>query len=386
MNFVQHNISDLKNLSILKDSATLHKSKIISDDQYDSIEARFKTELYNPNLLIKILLFIVGLLGVSALTGLLAFMLQDVLERSIEFLGIIYGGSLIAFAHFVFAKQKKHLRSGLFEAFTYSGLTFLLISIFSITNYDYHSILLVLILVSFILSILYLDYLTTIVFTILLGYYSLYILQLFDGIDFAPFLLLTIYIGVLFLAIKLEKKQELNIYFSQLKLVKTLAYVLIYLSMNYFAVREMSVEIMYRSVPEGEDIPFAFIFYGTTILIPILYIFLSLKQKSKILIRVSLALLAFSVFTFKYYYSSGHPEITLTLSGLILLGVSFYLLNYLKTPKKGFTREALLNEKWANQNIEAIVISQTLGSNQLPEEGFSGNGGEFGGGGASGEF
>ena len=64
----------------------------------------------------------------------------------------------------------------------------------------------------------------------------------------------------------------------------------------------------------------------------------------------------------------------------------FYLLNYLKTPKKGFTREALLNEKWANQNIEAIVISQTLGSNQLPEEGFSGNGGEFGGGGASGEF
>ena len=211
-------------------------------------------------------------------------------------------------------------------------------------------------------------------------------MQILDGVNFAPFVLLIIYLGILFLILKLEKRAHLNIYLPQLKVVKFLALVLIYLSVNYFIVREMSAEIMYLSIPEGEDIPFAFIFYGTTILIPILYAYVGIKRKSKILIRISLIVVAFSVFTFKYYYSSGHPEITLTLAGLLLLTVSFLLLNYLKTPKKGFTREALLNEKWAEQNIEAVAISQTIGGNQMSEEGFSGNGGEFGGGGASGGF
>lgn len=386
MRFVQYNTSELDTLTILKDSSTLHKSKIISDEQYDSIEEKYQSELYNPNIVIKILMFILGLLGVSALTGLLAFMFQDIIENMVEILGVMYGSGLVLFAHFILNKKKKHFRSGLFEAVLYSGLAYFLVSFFSLTDFNYNSVLPILILVTFFLSVLYLDNIATIAFTILLGNYSLYLLQIFNGINFAPFVLLIIYSGILVLDLKLERNANLSIYLPQLKIVKFLALVLIYLSVNYFIVREMSTEIMYISIPEGGDIPFAFIFYGTTILIPILYAYLGIKRKSKILIRISLIVVAFSVFTFKYYYSSGHPEITLTLAGLLLLTVSFLLLNYLKTPKKGFTREALLNEKWAEQNIEAVAISQTIGGNQMPEEGFSGNGGEFGGGGASGGF
>ena len=57
----------------------------------------------------------------------------------------------------------------------------------------------------------------------------------------------------------------------------------------------------------------------------------------------------------------------------------------LKKPKNGFTRELLLTDKWADQNLEATVISQTLGGNAI-DENFKGEGGEFGGGGASGNF
>ena len=104
------------------------------------------------------------------------------------------------------------------------------------------------------------------------------------------------------------------------------------------------------------------------------------------LIRTSLIVLAFSVFTFKYYYGFNHPEITLTVAGIFLLGTSLALLNYLKRMKAGYTRENLLSEKWANMNAEAFIISQTMGGNQIKQESFQGEGGSFGGGGASGNF
>ncbi|HCM76466.1 MAG TPA: hypothetical protein DIS90_08785, partial [Cytophagales bacterium] len=97
--------------------------------------------------------------------------------------------------------------------------------------------------------------------------------------------------------------------------------------------------------------------------------------------------LAFSVFTFKYYYGFDHPEIILTISGIILLAIALLLFNYLKVIRNGFTRENLISEKWTNMNAEAFVISQTLGGNQVKVDGsFQGKGGSFGGGGSSGSF
>nr|HPH46284.1 hypothetical protein [Chryseolinea sp.] len=107
-----------------------------------------------------------------------------------------------------------------------------------------------------------------------------------------------------------------------------------------------------------------------------------------ILLRVSLIVIAFSVFTFKYYFSLGHPEITLTLAGAILLGITLLLFNYLKTIRHGFTRENHLAEKWGNLNLQAFIVSQTLGGNQTvanePME--TGGGGSFGGGGSTDSF
>jgi uncharacterized membrane protein YgcG len=123
------------------------------------------------------------------------------------------------------------------------------------------------------------------------------------------------------------------------------------------------------------------------VLIPVGYLYFGIKNKDLVLLRVSLLVLAFSVFTFKYYFSLGHPEITFTLAGIILLAISILLLNYLKTPKHGFTRENMLTEKWGNMNAEAFIISQTMGGNQVTvKEEFKGGGGGFGGGGASGGY
>ena len=152
-------------------------------------------------------------------------------------------------------------------------------------------------------------------------------------------------------------------------------------------VRELSVNMMSLEIEEGRDIPFAFIFYALTILIPMAYLYFGIKNRNIVLLRVSLIVLAYSVFTFKYYFSLGHPEISLTLAGLFLLGITIALMRYLKTMHNGFTRENILSEKWGSMNVEALIISQTMGGNQpTVEHQDMPGGGASGGGGASSSF
>jgi len=102
---------------------------------------------------------------------------------------------------------------------------------------------------------------------------------------------------------------------------------------------------------------------------------------------VGLIILGFSVFTFKFYYSSGHPEITVTLAGATLLAVAIFLLNKLKKPIHGITRERLGVSDLDALTAEGIFISQTVGGITTgQQEGELFQGGDFGGGGASGNF
>ena len=105
------------------------------------------------------------------------------------------------------------------------------------------------------------------------------------------------------------------------------------------------------------------------------------------LLRVSLIVLTFSVFTFKYYYSLGHTEITLMIAGSLLIGSAIALMRYLKTMRGGFTGDDMLSSKWAALNGEAFVIPQTMGGNQSgAAKTTTGGGGSFGGGGSSDSF
>jgi hypothetical protein len=63
------------------------------------------------------------------------------------------------------------------------------------------------------------------------------------------------------------------------------------------------------------------------------------------------------------------------------------MMRYLKVMRNGFTGENLLSSKWAAMNLEAFVISQTMGGNQTDAVKTStGEGGSFGGGGSSDSF
>jgi hypothetical protein len=203
-----------------------------------------------------------------------------------------------------------------------------------------------------------------------------------------PIVFLLVFAPFYFLIRSFARNTRFDVWSDCLTVLEALALLTIYAAGNYFIVRELSEQLMNVYLEPGNDIPFAWLFYSLTVLIPVLYLYSGIKRKDVILLRVSLIVLAFSVFTFKYYFSLGHPEITLTIAGAILLTLALYLFRYLKTPRHGYTRENLLREKWAGANPEAFIISQTMGGNQVTHEvpGDVGGGGSTAGGGSSDSF
>jgi uncharacterized membrane protein YgcG len=138
---------------------------------------------------------------------------------------------------------------------------------------------------------------------------------------------------------------------------------------------------------DGQDIPFAGVFYGLTILLPVIYLLKGIRNKNVVLLRIGMVVTAFSIYTFHHYYSLGPPEIILTIAGSVLLILAVLLIRYLKTIRHGFTGENILSEKWAGMNVQAFLVSQTMGGNQVSvDTKFKGGGGDFGGGGSSGDF
>jgi uncharacterized membrane protein YgcG len=187
---------------------------------------------------------------------------------------------------------------------------------------------------------------------------------------------------------KIKHREGLNCWMDCILVAEFFSLAIICLAGNYFIVRECREKLLNQYVYEGEnDIPFAYLFYFFTVAIPVAYLYAGIKLKDFVLLRVSLVALAFSAFTFKYYFSTGHHEISFTVAGDLLLIISITLLRYLKTTRNGFTSENIIDDQWSNSNAEAFISSPTLGGNKgaptdTPKEG----GGSFGGGGASGEF
>jgi hypothetical protein len=386
-----YNTTWLHNLAVIKETKRWYHQGLISKTQLSNIQEAYPSGFYHPNIIIRILLFVATLLALSGITGLLTLMVADAGEQVIWPACIIYGIISFFILEVLFITQNKHYKSGVTEALMYHACVFAIIGFAGLTDFDN---MLVILLVCFIIcsfaAIRYLDLINTVVAFISLAGILFY--EFYEGGDIyqqvIPFVFIIFFTPVYFISKKMKNNQHAQNWINNLIVVESLSLLLIYASGNYLVVRELSTNLMGLAIEESSDIPFAFVFYFLTVIIPMSYLYFGIVKKDAVLLRVSLFVIAFSVFTFKYYYGFGHPEITLTLAGILLTGITLLLLNYLKIVRNGFTRENLLAEKWGDVNIQAILISQTMGGNQVgsTESGFKGEGGEFGGGGATGDF
>jgi len=385
-----YNEISLYNLAVIKESKRWCHQGLIEDTQLKNIEQEYRCEFYHPNIIIRILLFMATLFALSGVTGFFALLFGNSGEKVLPLACLIYGVISFAILDRILISQYRHYKSGVNECVLYHACGFAIVGLSWMADFKTYVILITCLLVFSYAAFRYLDLLTTIAaigsFAGLLFYTCYEAGGIFQQV--IPFVFILCFGSVYVITRKLKKHKHLKFWLLNMMIVEVISLLLVYAAGNYLVVRELSINLMNLELVDGQDIPFAFLFYSLTIIIPVACLYIGIKRKDILALRISLVAIAFTVFTFKYYYGFGHPEITLTVAGALLFGIALLLFNYLKTMRGGFTRENHLAEKWANLNLQAFVISQTLGGNQpgVGNQIETGGGGQFGGGGSTDSF
>ncbi len=386
-----YNETDLYNLAVRKETKRWFKQDWIEEAQLNAIKENYTSSFYHPNLIIRILLFAATLLALSGITGFFGLMFSSAGEEIWPMVCLVYGILSFLFLEKIFIGNNHHYKSGVNEALLYHACGFTIVGLAWMDDFNniYVTLCACFIVFSF-AAYRYLDLLTTVAAILSFAGILFYVFHEAGGVlqMIIPFVFIIVF-GVLYIIVKRMKDHKaLQFWSLNLLIVEGASLLFIYVGGNYLVVRELSVNLIDLYLEEGQDIPFAFIFYGLTVIIPAGYLYFGMKNRDMVLLRVSLIVIAFSVFTFKYYFILGHPEITLTLAGAILFVITLLLFNYLKIIRHGFTRENHLVEKWGNLNLQAFIVSQTLGGNEAVthEQLNTGGGGTFGGGGSTDSF
>lgn len=358
---------------------------MVDEPRFNQIREVYKNDLFVPNMIMRLVLFVGTFIGVSFLFGLIAVSSYDMGLEGVRVLCGLFGVTLLLFTEKILIQNMHHYKSGVTEGGCYLGIGFIIFSLLGeLKSQEWiYPALTTLMLV--IISVRYVD---SISLAVAFPSFLLTIAQLLlEIVWLMPFITIVLFSTIYYLASITDRNNEIGFWRDHMAIIKTFSLLFVYFGGNYFVVREMSVEMMDIDLSDGSDISFAWFFYAFTALVPIGYLVWGIKIKSILLLRVSLITLAITVFTLKYYFSLGHPEVSITIAGAFLTVGAIILMKYLKKERKGFIREKLLSNKWNNSNLTATIVSQTLGGhvdtkdNQLQ----SGNG-EFGGGGASSKY
>lgn len=381
------NKENIQNLEILRLAQKLRQSGFIAQDA-DLSALEEKSTLYHPGLFMRVFLFIAGYVGGSAAIGLWFYIWKDNLDEYWRFVSLIAGIGLLVFLEAVLIRTQNHFKSGITEVVLYGALALIAMGIAADTGADDWVALLIVVLLCVLAAIRYTDAFLSALALVLLAVVFLFFVE-DERLGLArvllPFFVMVFFTGMYIIFLRFEKRW-LAAWAKPIYAAQAISLILTYLGGNYLVVRELNAQLSGEVVRLGEDIPMAWLFYGLTILMPILYVFMGIKNRDRIRLWVGMLTTGFSVFTFKYYYSFGHPEVTLTIAGLFVLAFSVFVLNRLKTPKAGFTRNRLASANLDYLTAEGILISQTLGGTTNTQQAETFKGGQFGGGGASGNF
>ena len=400
---IEHQTENIENMKAYNSQWTINdfiqnsaqkwfQKGFLKQEQYLNIKKEHHSDYNNPNIFLKIGLFVFTILAATFLGGLFALFFTVPFENHPQ-LGFIIG-SIMFGVGFIFIlefliKNNKLYHSGLDNALIYMALGAFCTVIFMIfENAKLPTWLMVSLYLPFFIaaSIRYADILVTIVTYLLsLTIVVLISLEFAWGKTFLPFIIMIFSVIAYFFNKKLSQRDDYLYYESCLNTFKTLALITLYLGGNYLIVREGNAQINHLTDLITPQIAFAPMFYFFTIIIPFAYIFFGLKNHYRLLLIIGLLATVFSIFTYRFYFSIPPVEIDLTLGGGLLIAIAGMCIHYLRTSKHGITSEPDNESK--GLNLESIIISQVIQS-KIPQQGdtFQFGGGDADGGGAGGEY
>lgn len=383
-----YNKTALYNLFVQQQASDAFDNNIITKEEKENIYSIYPASFYSPNFFIRVGSFVLTVIILLFSFGLLSLMFLNNIDKSIAVLAIIF--SLLAFAALEMTVNKKnHYRSGVDDALLWVVAG----SLFGGLSYATGAGALVNCIIIFIITLFctlrFADRLmaAAVFFSVIGIFYYACTNAGSAGKTIAPFVIMGISAIIYFAVKKVNDPQQYSHYAACIYAVGILALIIFYVAGNYFVVRELSNSMFNLNLQLGQSIAFGWLFWIFTVVIPVIYLLKGVQKKDLVLIRVSLLLIAATVFTIRYYHFIVPLEAAMSIGGIALVLIAWVLTRYLYAPKNGFT-SAELKSAFAidSLHIESLLLAETF-TPQSPDAG--GNkfgGGGFGGGGAGGEF
>ncbi|QEC68479.1 hypothetical protein FRZ67_14620 [Panacibacter ginsenosidivorans] len=375
--------TNLYNKYVQEQASAAFRNKCIDENAYRNILEKHAHTLYTPNYFIRIGL---ALLTIMALT--FSLVLLWLITRASSDDAII--GLLIFFAVLCYGllelmvKQKKYYNAGI-DNILMTAIVLLIISAFLVNDFDnnYEVISCTTMLVCLWLAIRFNDaFMAILAYAATITFFFLLYIKLGSVSKLtAPFVLMVFAVLIYLYIQQLLSIHKLVIYKYCMQWVTLLTLITFYAAGNYFAVDRLSMEMF------GTSIVMGWLFWIFTLGAPPAYIFYGLKQKENMFYRTGFVLMVAGILTVRYYHTVLSAEVAMIIFGILLIAISYTLIKYLSTPKKGFTFE---DDGYRNKNLlnaEALIIAQVVGKKATVEQdGVQFGGGSSGGAGASGEY
>jgi hypothetical protein len=360
----------------------------ITDQDFDTLSNKLIPRYEHSNIFVNIGLFILTVIIISAGLGFFGLLFNELIDFDNFWFSSLFTASLLFFLlQKIVIDGKNQFRTGADDAMLYAIMLFafgFFFFLFEDSIYDSEiSVSLFFIIFFGAPAFIYLDRLLTAmtVFSLLAFLFFLLFKLGNTAAMFIPFVMMVISAAGYFISTKKMLTAKNKAIEECIEIIYWIAIGVFYLSGNYWVVIELSHEL---GLGSAFPLPIRLFLYAFTIVVPLLYIYFGLKRKEMSLLNAGLGAVAISVLTIRYYHQLLSIEYALILGGLVLLGVAYAAMKYWVNERNGITLEPD-EDVDSGLKLESLIIAESFGKSDV-DTGFEGQGGEFGGGGASGDF
>lgn len=371
-----------------KDLAT----ECITNEENVNIKQKYPVGFYTPNLFVRVGLFILTCIIVLFADALFGLMFSSAFR--LDSFGIFFFVlAAVTYAALEFmVSSGNHFCSGVDDAlliiFFGQLITAFALTLFhdSITP-DYLTMWLIAFASSALLTVRFTDMLMSAVCCVsfFAVVFYLWIKVGSIGLSTVPFILMVASGLIHRLVHNKQREGKLLIYSDCLSMAQVICLVTLYAAGNYYMIQRLGTLFMGTTGP----VAFGWFFWAWSILIPFIYLGFGIRDKDVILLRLGLILVVPAVFTFRYYYHILPTDVALSLAGALVLTIVYAVAKYLKNPKHGFTQHETGDGNLMDKlKVESLIVAGTFSHTPTApaDSGTKFGGGDFGGGGSSGNF
>ncbi|QKZ12492.1 hypothetical protein [Spirosoma sp. KUDC1026] len=388
-----YNETWIYNREIVRQADSWCRRNLLTNEQMEAIRRTYPIGFQQTNGYIEIGLFLfttVTLLGTYLLVSTFFPSLVNTQASSSVF-NLIFG-ALVAGLGWILIQQRQLYHNGIDNAFVVMQTGFLVFGInqlfppgLSVATHCLISLPLLLLVLWY-----YGDTLITF-FTVATTYVMVFdwLLDIDGGRAALPFVTMGLSAALYVLARQANRLSGQTPYYADcISLTQWCALIGLAASSNYFVAREIN-RLLLKPIPtDAPELSLAFLFWIFTFCIPGAYLQIGLARKNRMLIILGGLGLVGAVMTLHHYLQWVSLNVALIFGGLLLIGLSIAMIQYLRQPRNGFTDVA--DDDSPDEfflSPEALAAAQTVtGVPHNHNDDIKFGGGNFGGGGGSGNY